>query len=243
MALSQRQIIAPLRPHSNRPEHLLVGQLPIRRLSGGMLQSRRSMFCPQCQAEYLPHVRRCSDCDVPLVEHLPVTVGDFERQQRSRFIVFKELGLLIVLPILFLSIMLDFVALRDNQFGIQIASIIGYTGFVFLLVFCDTRGWKGYSLGEKAIRQKLPMLLCIHAGFLVVVFAGVTGAILIRPHLSLFWTLERGTQRPLSWRGRGPISYFELVSIFTGVGIVFTQTLICRGILGRAMNEQRSARS
>jgi hypothetical protein len=118
------------------------------------------MFCPQCQAEYLPHVRRCSDCDVPLVEHLPVTDGDFERRQRSRFVVFKELGLFIVLPILFLATMLDFVALRENQFGIQTASIIGDTGFVFLLVFCDTRGWKGYSLGEKAVRQKLPMLLC-----------------------------------------------------------------------------------
>jgi hypothetical protein len=34
------------------------------------------MFCPKCQAEYLPHVRRCSDCDVPLVERLHVTGGD-----------------------------------------------------------------------------------------------------------------------------------------------------------------------
>jgi hypothetical protein len=208
-----------------------------------MLQSQPSMFCPQCQAEYLPHVRRCSDCDVPLVEHLPETDSDSKLKQRSGFVVFKEWGLFIVLPTVFLATMLVTVALRDNPLGVQIASVIGYSGFVFLFVFCDTKGWKGYSLGEQVVRQKLPLLLCIHAGFLVVVFAGVTGAILIRPHLSLFWTLERGTQRPLSWRGRGPISYFELILIFAGVGIVFAQTLICRGILGRALkNEQRSAR-
>ena len=29
-----------------------------------------SMFCPNCQAEYLRGVTRCSDCDVALVEHL-----------------------------------------------------------------------------------------------------------------------------------------------------------------------------
>jgi hypothetical protein len=28
------------------------------------------MFCPQCKAEYLPGVARCSDCDVDLVEAL-----------------------------------------------------------------------------------------------------------------------------------------------------------------------------
>jgi hypothetical protein len=30
------------------------------------------MFCPQCKAEYRPGFTRCSDCEVGLVEHLPV---------------------------------------------------------------------------------------------------------------------------------------------------------------------------
>ena len=30
------------------------------------------MFCPQCKAEYRPGFIRCSDCDVELVEQLPV---------------------------------------------------------------------------------------------------------------------------------------------------------------------------
>ena len=36
------------------------------------------MFCPKCKAEYLPHVLRCSDCDMPLVERLPVAHEDPE---------------------------------------------------------------------------------------------------------------------------------------------------------------------
>lgn len=31
------------------------------------------MFCPDCKAEYRPGFARCSDCDVPLVEHLDET--------------------------------------------------------------------------------------------------------------------------------------------------------------------------
>jgi len=30
------------------------------------------MFCPQCKAEYRAGFIRCSDCDVELVDHLPV---------------------------------------------------------------------------------------------------------------------------------------------------------------------------
>jgi hypothetical protein len=37
----------------------------------GVLKSGELMFCPQCKAEYIPGVTRCSDCDVALVERLP----------------------------------------------------------------------------------------------------------------------------------------------------------------------------
>ncbi len=29
------------------------------------------MFCPKCRSEYRPESTRCSDCNVPLVAHLP----------------------------------------------------------------------------------------------------------------------------------------------------------------------------
>ena len=86
------------------------------------------MFCPRCQAEYLPHVGRCSDCDVPLVERRAVTNGHPERTRVSGFVLFKELGVFIVIPVMFLATMLVFIGLRNNPFAIQIASIIGYTG-------------------------------------------------------------------------------------------------------------------
>jgi len=113
-----------------------------------------------------------------------VTDRDSERTRVSGFVLFKELGVFIVIPVVVLATVLVLIALRDNPFEIQIASVIGYTGCVFLFVFCDAgpgraikaKGTKGFSLGEKAVRQKLPLLVCIHAGSLVVLFAGVTGA-------------------------------------------------------------------
>src|SRR5262249_34278188 len=113
------------------------GWFPVSPLSGGMLQSRLLMFCPKCGAEYLPHVRRCSDCDVPLVERLAISRGDSGRKRVSGFVLFKELGVFIVIPVVFLAATFVFIALRDNPFEVQIASMIGYTGSVFFFVFCD----------------------------------------------------------------------------------------------------------
>jgi hypothetical protein len=110
------------------------------------------MFCPECRAEFRPGFTRCSDCNVPLVERLSVTHGHADREQVPRVAVLKEWGVIIVLPIMFLLLMILFAALRKNPFEIQIVSLVAYTGFVFLLVFCDTRSWKGYSLGEKVVR-------------------------------------------------------------------------------------------
>lgn len=202
-----------------------------------MLQSRLSMFCPQCQAEYLPHVRRCSDCDVPLVEHLPhlpVAHGDSERTRVSGFILFKEWGVFIVIPVTLLATMLVFVALSDNPFEIQIASMIMYTGFVFFFVFCDAgpgrawtrkaKGTKGFSLGERAVRQKLPLLACIHAGSLVILCAGLTGAMWLRPHTWSLWHLDS--------------DYFDFILLLVGAAMLSAQVHFFRRILGGALKGQ-----
>jgi small-conductance mechanosensitive channel len=202
-----------------------------------MLQSRLSMFCPRCQAEYLSHVHRCSDCDVPLVERLSATHGVSDRTRVSGFVLFKELGVFIVIPVTVLATMLVFVTLRDNPFEIQIATVIMYTGLVFFFVFCDAgagraikaKGTKGFSLGEKAVRQKLPLIVCIHAGFLVVLLAGVTGAIWLRSHTWVLWHLDT--------------DYFDLILLVTGVAIAFAQIHFFRRLLGRALDEQRSGQA
>jgi hypothetical protein len=208
------------------------------RFSAAMVQSRLSMFCPRCQAEYLPHVHRCSDCNLPLVERLPVTHGSSERKQVSGFILFKELGAFIVLPLMVLATLLVFVALGDNPFQAQIALIIGYTGAVFLLVFCDVgpghaikgKGTKGFSLGEKAVRQKLPLLVCTHAGSLLAVVAGLTGAMRLRPYTWSRWHLDT--------------EYFDLILLLTCFAIAFAQVHFFRRLLERSLeDEQRSDRS
>jgi hypothetical protein len=46
------------------------------------------MFCPRCKAEYRVGFIKCSDCNVALVEHLPVEKPrpeDFRRFESDRF--------------------------------------------------------------------------------------------------------------------------------------------------------------
>ena len=192
------------------------------------------MFCPQCKAEYQPHVIRCPDCDAPLAEHLPEVDKIAKRKRVDGFRLLKELGLFLVLPIMFLAIVLGVLGLRDNPFGIQIIVSIDYTCFVFLLVFCDTKGSQGYSLGERAVRQKLPLLLWIHAGFLLIIFAGVTVAIALYPHLSPAWTQATGGGR---WSSLPLVAY-----LLAGIGfvILYTQRFILRRILRRALEDERT---
>ena len=87
------------------------------------------------------------------------------REQISGIALLRELGPIIAVPFVAAALLILFVAVRNNPFGPQIVLLLAYTGFVFLFVFCDTGRWKGYSLSEKPVRQKLPLLLCIHVGF------------------------------------------------------------------------------
>ena len=43
------------------------------------------MFCPQCKTEYRVGFLRCSDCDVELVDHLPVHDSSAETQLPRSF--------------------------------------------------------------------------------------------------------------------------------------------------------------
>jgi hypothetical protein len=136
----------------------------------------------------------------------------------------------VVIPITVVATMLVSVALRNKPFETQIASIIGYTGCVFFFIFCDAgsrggRGTKGFSLGEKAVRQKLPLLVCIHAGSLVVLFAAVTGAMWLRPHTWFLWHLDA--------------DYFNVILLSTGVAIAFAQIHFFRRLLDRALNDEQ----
>lgn len=198
------------------------------------------MFCPQCEAEYLPPIHRCSDCDVPLVEHLPVTHRDSDRKKVSGFAFFKENGALIGIPVVILATLLVPVTVGVDLLGIQIASIIFYTGSVFLHLFCDLgpgvwaargkrKGTKGFSLGEKAVRQKLSLLVPIHAGFLIVIIALVAGAVRIGPHTWFLWHLDD--------------AIFYPIVMLVGFAFLFAEIYMLRRILWRALEDgQRNDR-
>ncbi len=57
------------------------------------------MFCPQCKAEYRVGFVRCSDCDVELVDHLPVEKRSPAHEVSQRFtpdVVYPEPELVVI---------------------------------------------------------------------------------------------------------------------------------------------------
>ena len=146
--------------------------------------------------------------------------------------------MLISFPVVIVAVFTSFILSENQPFGIQIVFIVAQTGFVFLFVFCDTRGFKGFSLGDRGVRQKLPSLLWIHLAFLAIVFAGVTAALWVQPRLPVFWTLKRNVN------GHGKFSnssYFDNVSLLALLAVIFTQAVISRRILQRAITDDERA--
>jgi len=122
-----------------------------------------------------------------------------------------------------------FIIFEDRPFGVQIATVITYTYFVFWYVFFPTRGLlEKYSLRNKAVQQQFPRLLTIHCAFLILIFFGQTVLFAIRPRLPSYWLTGHGKQGDTLNEG---------VLIGSFVAVFFTQVLISRGILSRRLKE------
>jgi hypothetical protein len=122
-----------------------------------------------------------------------------------------------------------FIALGKRAFGIQIASASTYTYFAFWYVFFPTRGLlEQYSLHDKAVQRRIPLLLAIHCAFLVLIFLGETIWFSMKPHLPSYWFTEHG--KPV-----GPLYVFVVIGSVTVV--FFTEVLISRRILSRRLRE------
>jgi hypothetical protein len=122
--------------------------------------------------------------------------------------------------------LLSFIFLAGRPFGIQIATLITYTGAVIYLVFCRTRYFdRGYSLREKAVQRQIPRLLSIHSAFLVLIFMIITFAYALRPYLPGYWFTEHG---------RNPSLFVGLLALICLL-INMTQILISRRILSRSL--------
>ncbi len=138
--------------------------------------------------------------------------------------VFICVGLVVALAL--------YIVLGERPFGIQIATLIAYTGGVFCLVFFRWR-WlhEAYSLRKKEVQQQIPRLLAIHAAFLAFLFAVLTFAFFVRPHLPSYWLIERGVKHD-SLFSDGLI----LICSLTGV----TQVFISRSILSRSVRDENT---
>lgn len=192
------------------------------------------MFCPQCKSEYLPPVARCSDCNVPLVEHLPETFGDSHLKKNYDDPLYRALGKWVATVASTLASVFLFIALEGKPFGFQIASVVTYTGAVSFFIFCDSRGTKGYSLRNEIVQQQLLRLSGVHAVFLVALLVGLKFAFWIKPRLSLFWVVERGSSSRHS-------SLYLDVLIVASVALCFTEVWISRGMLGRALKDKKTS--
>jgi hypothetical protein len=113
-----------------------------------------------------------------------------------------------------------------RPFGIQVIFLVADTEFVFFLVFCDSRAWRGYSLRNKRVQQELPHLLGIHCLFLVLIFALLTFALSAQSRLPSSWLVESGPK---------DVSPFAFGLIFIGVITVMTQAWTYRRILSRVL--------
>lgn len=122
-----------------------------------------------------------------------------------------------------------FIVLGERTFGMQVVTAIMYTYFAFWYVFFPTRGLlEQYSLRNKKVQQRIPLLLAIHCAFLILIFLGETIWFSMKPHLPSYWFTEHGK------RG-GPL--YVLVVIGPVTVVFFTQVLISRRILSRALRE------
>jgi hypothetical protein len=122
-----------------------------------------------------------------------------------------------------------FIILGERSFGVQIATAIMYTYFAFWYVFFPTRGLlEQYSLRNKNVQGRIPLLLAIHSAFLILIFFGETIWFSMKPHLPSYWFTEHGK------RG-GPL-YISVV-IVSVTALFFIEVLTSRRVLSRSVSE------
>ena len=141
------------------------------------------------------------------------------------------IGVLAAMAVVFLL----YIGLSDVPFGTQIATAFTYTGVVYWVVFYRTRAFNtGYSTDDEAVREKVPRLLGIHAGFLLLVLSTQTATLTVRPHLPAYWFAEHGPKHS---------SLYEDILILIPILIGTAQIVISRGILSRSVQayKKRSA--
>jgi len=152
-----------------------------------------------------------------------------DRGEAPQVSLAMTLGILAAYAVGVFGTLYIFIILGERPFGIQIATAITYTYFAFWYVFFPTRGLlEKYSLRNKMVQRRIPLLLAMHCAFLIPIFLGETIWFLMKPHLPSYWFTEHGK--------RGTPLYV-LLAIGSVTVVFFTQVLISRRILSRSLRE------
>jgi hypothetical protein len=108
--------------------------------------------------------------------------GEPPTYSADRFIIFTA-AFLTMLP----GSLILFIWLGDTPYGIQFASIIGYSAATVLYTFSANRGMQRYLFKCPYVRSQFRRLVVRHIGFLVALFLLQTAILSIRPRLSPWW--------------------------------------------------------
>src|SRR5579859_1035191 len=101
----------------------------------------------------------------------PVTVGE-------------QLGVFALIMLLMFGSVFLFIALDGVPYGVQCATVISYTGAIFVYTFFRTKGVETrHDLSAPYVHEQMPRLLLIHAAYLLFIFILETVALEIRPSM------------------------------------------------------------
>jgi len=154
--------------------------------------------------------------------------GETPIASANRFIIFMG-AFLTMLP----GSLILFFWLGDRPFGIQFASIIGYTAATILYTFSANRGMQRYLFECPYVRSQFRRLAVRHIGFLTALVLLETVILSIRPHLSPWWMTEG-----FGPRGMPPFVFAMFVLCGT---LLIAEIMSNRSLLKRAHATTNSA--
>ena len=128
-----------------------------------------------------------------------------------------------------------FIWLGDTRYGVQFASMVGYTAAAILYTFSANRGMQRYLFDCPYVRSQFGRLAVRHAGFLAAQFFIQTAALSFRPKLPPWWLTE----------GPGAKDMPPFVVVMFGLSgtLLLAEVLTNRSILERAHNTEDAPNS
>lgn len=159
--------------------------------------------------------------------------SDKQPQPRDDPDTFADVALnLFVIFLVMFGSLFAFISFEGQPHGTQIATLISYTGVVFVFTFFRGRAeFAKYSLDEPYVQEQFPRLLGIHLACLLTIYFVQGWAFSIRTSLPSWWLQSSGS------KDTGP---FDTV-LTLGIGVMaLSQIILSRIILGRAKKREQS---